>query len=251
MTGRQSMLVGLVVIGSLVVILQIVMITQGETAFPLDDAYIHLRIARNLASGHDLWSGRWPGMRFNGSSPVAPTTAPLWTLLMTVPFLFGCSPFWFAWCIGIMLHAAVVAVVFRLSSEYFDLNTPAAAFTALLTGLDWQLAWSAVSGMETTMFILAALVGLLLSRKSRTPAGAFACAALPAFIRPEGGLLLVATAVDRIAESHGWRKITCILEAGLAGLAPLLFTGFVRGNLVPSTFTAKTTGFSGSHMRFL
>ncbi len=44
----------------------------GWTAFPLDDSFIHLQFARNLAEGH--------GFAYNPGVPVAGSTAPLWTL---------------------------------------------------------------------------------------------------------------------------------------------------------------------------
>ena len=44
--------------------------------FPLDDAYIHLVYARNLAAGH--------GFAFNVGEPSIGTTSPLWTLLLAL-----------------------------------------------------------------------------------------------------------------------------------------------------------------------
>ena len=44
----------------------------GVAAFPLDDSWIHLHFARNLAEG--------AGFAYNPGVPVAGSTAPLWTL---------------------------------------------------------------------------------------------------------------------------------------------------------------------------
>ena len=46
----------------------------GAPGFPLDDAWIHLHFARNLAEG--------AGFAYNPGEPVAGSTAPLWTLLL-------------------------------------------------------------------------------------------------------------------------------------------------------------------------
>src|SRR6266404_9991176 len=48
--------------------------TWGFSSFPLDDSWIHLHFARNLAEGH--------GFAYNPGVPVAGSTAPLWTLLL-------------------------------------------------------------------------------------------------------------------------------------------------------------------------
>src|ERR1051325_11139025 len=46
----------------------------GASGFPLDDSWIHLQFARNLAEG--------AGFSYNPGVPVAGSTAPLWTLLL-------------------------------------------------------------------------------------------------------------------------------------------------------------------------
>ena len=46
----------------------------GAAGFPLDDSWIHLQFARNLAAG--------AGFSYNPGTPVAGSTAPLWTLLL-------------------------------------------------------------------------------------------------------------------------------------------------------------------------
>ena len=50
----------------------------GESGFPLDDSWIHLHFARNLAEGR--------GFAYNPGVPVAGSTAPLWTLLLGLAF---------------------------------------------------------------------------------------------------------------------------------------------------------------------
>ena len=46
----------------------------GALGFPLDDSWIHLHFARNLAAG--------AGFSYNPGTPIAGSTAPLWTLLL-------------------------------------------------------------------------------------------------------------------------------------------------------------------------
>ena len=49
-------------------------VMAGSAGFPLDDSWIHLHFARNLAEG--------AGFAYNPGVPVAGSTAPLWTLLL-------------------------------------------------------------------------------------------------------------------------------------------------------------------------
>src|SRR5205085_872211 len=51
----------------------------GAAGFPLDDSWIHLHFARNLAEG--------AGFSYNPGVPVAGSTAPLWTLLLAAGVL--------------------------------------------------------------------------------------------------------------------------------------------------------------------
>ncbi|MCI0555637.1 MAG: hypothetical protein L0287_32225, partial [Anaerolineae bacterium] len=60
--------------------------------FPLDDAWIHLTYARNLAE-HGEWAFRL-GERSAGS------TAPLWTVLLSIGFLLGLAPYIWTYFLG-------------------------------------------------------------------------------------------------------------------------------------------------------
>src|SRR5262245_64042524 len=51
----------------------------GRPGFPLDDSWIHLQFARNLAAGQ--------GLSYNPGEPVTGSTAPLWTALLAILFL--------------------------------------------------------------------------------------------------------------------------------------------------------------------
>src|SRR5512141_2244138 len=60
--------------------------------FPLDDSWIHLTYARNLAE-HGEWAFRL-GQRSAGS------TSPLWTVLLSIGFLIGLAPYVWAYLLG-------------------------------------------------------------------------------------------------------------------------------------------------------
>src|SRR5512134_2212235 len=60
--------------------------------FPLDDSWIHLTYARNLAE-HGEWA-------FRLGQPSAGSTAPLWTVLLSVGFLVGLAPYIWTYLLG-------------------------------------------------------------------------------------------------------------------------------------------------------
>src|SRR3989449_11277409 len=104
----------------------------GASGLPLDDSWIHLHFARNLAEG--------AGFVYNPGVPVAGSTAPLWTLLLAAAFaLFGPSIV-IVKVIGVALTLAA-GVVTRQAALAWGASAPAAlaaAFAVLWTG---PLAW--------------------------------------------------------------------------------------------------------------
>ena len=56
----------------------------GALGYPLDDAWIHQTLARNLVE-----RGEWS---INPGTPAAVSTAPLWTLLLTPAYLLPIPP---------------------------------------------------------------------------------------------------------------------------------------------------------------
>src|SRR5512143_343579 len=71
---RRALLLALVVAGLFAAYLATELNQNRKPGFPLDDSWIHLTFARNLARG-------W-GFAYNQGEPVAGSTAPLWTLIL-------------------------------------------------------------------------------------------------------------------------------------------------------------------------
>ena len=85
MRARDEVVDGACAALSLAASLAVYWIAEGRIAgaaslssFPLDDSWIHLHFARNLAEG--------AGFAYNPGVPVAGSTAPLWTLLLAGAF---------------------------------------------------------------------------------------------------------------------------------------------------------------------
>src|SRR5512136_2961371 len=77
---RRALLLALVVAGLFAAYLAVELNQNREPGFPLDDSWIHLTFARNLARG-------W-GFAYNQGQPVAGSTAPLWTLILAFCHIF-------------------------------------------------------------------------------------------------------------------------------------------------------------------
>src|SRR5919197_4892312 len=70
----------------------------GAPGFPLDDSWIHLHFARNLAEG--------AGFAYNPGVPVAGSTAPLWTLLLAAVARVAGASMLMSKIVGVALAAA-------------------------------------------------------------------------------------------------------------------------------------------------
>ncbi len=228
---------------------------KGAVGFPLDDSWIHLQFARNLARGL--------GLSYNPGHFVTGSTAPLWTALLSLLFLLPGSVFVWTKILGISLHLAGIEATRRLGRE-LGLSSGLAALAAGLTLATSWLVWSALSGMEIPLFILLSLWGMILhlrerndpGRPDRPPlsAGVLAVAALA---RPEAILLLGLAFVDRFlvfsgeGDARRWRAPsprTLLLAAIFAVCAlagPCLFYAWAGGSVLPTTWAAK--GGGGGH----
>lgn len=217
--------------------------------FPLDDPWIHLQFARNLHLGE--------GLAYDAGRRVAGSTAPLWTALLSVLFLLpGPVEVWTK-LLGVACHAASVAVTFDLGRR-LGLSLRRSALAAGLVVLCEFLLWSSLSGMEIPLFVLLSLAGVAAHlderRDDSRPPKSFLIFGLAALARPEGLLLPLLAAVDRVlaARTDGGglelsRQRLARVTQGLAlaaivvvpvGIAYLVMSG----SPLPTTLGAKASG---------
>lgn len=222
---------------------------KGGLGFPLDDSWIHLQFARNLARGL--------GLAYNPGHLVTGSTAPLWTALLSLLFLLPGSVVVWTKALGIALHLAGVEATRRLGRE-LGLSPGFAALAAGLTLATSWLVWSALSGMEIPLFILLSLWGMILHLRERADPGRLPLSAgvlaVAALARPEAILLLALAFADRFLVFTGpederrWRapsSRTLLLAAGFAVCAlagPCLFYRWAGGSVLPTTWAAKGGG---------
>jgi hypothetical protein len=136
---------------------------HGGLGWPLDDSWIHLQFARNLAAGR--------GLSYNPGELVTGSTAPLWTALLALLASLPGSALAWAQLAGGLLYLAGIDATWRLARE-LGLGSGLAALAGGLTlGTGW-LVWSALSGMEIPLFVLLATWGMILHLRERAADGA-------------------------------------------------------------------------------
>ena len=117
----------------------------GFTGFPLDDAWIHQTYARNLA-----YSGQ---LAFTPGQTSAGSTAPLWSLLLSLGYLLRLPVFGWTYGLGLVFLALTGWTVTRLGARLFPEHRWVGLLAGLFCVLEWHLIWAAVSGMETILFV--------------------------------------------------------------------------------------------------
>jgi hypothetical protein len=227
---RDDLVVALAACLPLVLFLLTELRLAGVPGFPLDDSWIHLHFARNIAEG--------AGFSYNPGVPVAGSTAPLWTLLLALGVaVFGASAA-VVKTVGV-LAALGTAIVLRHAALAWGASRPGALGAAV--GLAWTgaMAWGALSGMEVTLAALLVAAALLAHARGRDVWTAL-WAALAALARPEALILVPLLAVARPLTTR-----RAVVFAGVTAvvLAPaVIFSLATVGSPVPATASAKVDG---------
>jgi arabinofuranosyltransferase len=202
----------------------------GAPGLPLDDSWIHLQFARNLAEG--------AGFSFNPGHPVAGSTAPLWTLLLGAVAVVFSASLWTAKALGIVATLGAGLLTRRAVLAW---GAPADAALVAAAALMWMgpIVWGSLSGMEVSLAALLVAAALLAHARDRALVTAL-CAALAVLARPES-LLLVPFFV--MARPLTLRRIATFTVATAVIVAPaVLFSLSTVGTLYPATAAAKIEG---------
>ena len=202
----------------------------GAQGFPLDDSWIHLQFARNLAAG--------AGFSYNPGEPVAGSTAPLWTLLLGAGAVVASASLATAKVIGVIATLAAALITRRAALAWG--TRPDVALVAAIA-LVWMgpLAWGALSGMEVSLAAMLVAAALLAHARDRLLVSA-ACAALAVLARPEA-LLLVPLLVA--ARPLTLRRVAVFSAITVIVVAPaVLFSLSTAGTPYPATAAAKVEG---------
>src|SRR5262249_38614316 len=207
----------------------------GASGFPLDDSWIHLHFARNLAAG--------AGFSYNPGVPIAGSTAPLWTVLLGAGALVASPSLAMAKVVGIAA-AVAAALVTRRAALAWGARDRVALLAAVTLSWMGPVAWGALSGVEVALAALLVACSLLAHARDRSLACA-ACAALGGAARavgapPEGGRLGPCLAG---APPVPTGRVALFTVATMVVVAPaVLFSLWTAGTPYPATAAAKVEG---------
>jgi hypothetical protein len=202
----------------------------GLSSFPLDDSWIHLHFARNLAEGH--------GFAYNPGVPVAGSTAPLWTLLLAAAFaLLGSDPAW-AKVLGIGAALGTALLIPRLVRLWTE-SRALALVGGILAAISGPLVWGALSGMEVSLAALLVTAALVAHATRREGATALVLG-LGVLARPE---VLLLVPLLWLAGPITRRRTTIFAAVVSTLLVPwVLFNLATAGTPLPATASAKIEG---------
>ncbi len=210
--------------------------------FPLDDAWIHQTYARSLAV-----SGEWA---FFPGQPSAGSTAPLWSLLLSVGHFLSLGPYVWTFALGAISLFGLAYTGMLLFGKLCPICPRYAFLVGVFLVLEWHLVWAAASGMETLLqAVLILLVLLLLLGKSPAWFWIGLLVGLSAWVRPDGITLLGPALMVLFLGTGGWqdrlrRGVNLLLGFGLLFLPYLLFNQLLAGSWWPNTFFAKQAEYA-------
>jgi arabinofuranosyltransferase len=206
----------------------------------IDDAYISLRYARNLATGHGLvWN---PGERVEGY------TNFLWVLVLA---LIRAGPFT-VWALGVIAGAALLVFLARLPRS-LEIPGAAGALLPLVVAAHPAFGFWAAKGLETSLFSLLLTVGVCVAasaRDFRKRLLGIHLLCLASLTRPEGLLFVILAVAAEVLRNDraeagrdrmAMRLAACLLPLGLI-VPHVVFRLAYYGYPLPNTFYAKVGG---------
>jgi hypothetical protein len=214
-----------------------------QLGFPLDDAWIHQTYARNLA-----FRGEWA---FLPGQPSAGSTAPLWTLMLTLGYLLRVDHRIWSYLLGSIFLVLTGWFATRWMNIRTERLRQKVALIGVVVVLEWHLVWAALSGMEIpvlTFLIVAAL--LWMETEEWNPFVMGALLGLGVWVRPDALSLWLPLVWHVIFQEAGqpipvMRKIGRV-GIGFAGaMAPYLILNYsLSDTFWPSTFYAKQAEYA-------
>ncbi len=251
-TGSQSIIVySIIVIAALglsIYYVNYALSLNGSFGFPLDDPWIHLTFAKNLAEYQSF-------SYFKDQMATAGSTSPLYTILAAIGFIFTNNEMLLSYALGILFFVFAAISFYKLSSlEFGAENIFALICTAIFVSDKW-MSFIAVSGMETTMYVFFLIACAYYYRKRQAvPFAIFL--GLILWGRPDGVAFIGALVVDYLvvryfAKSdtglHLFDKNQFIKIAAIFGGIILLYFAMnfaLSGSPLPNTYNAKLTYYS-------
>jgi hypothetical protein len=221
----------------------------GDFGLPLDDSWIHMVFAKNLAEGHYFF--------YNEGEPVSGSTSPLWTTVVAMGSRLAGNVLVAGLMLGVLFFYFGVLITYEIAFTLLS-NRRAALCAGLITAFSPRLIWGALSGMEVSLYVALVLLGVLFHLRFVHQEGykqylGAALLVLPGMVRPGGFLMFFAALTDRYLlagrRARGGTKRYVFQNLGTyLGLFALLTLPYFlvnvghSGFLFPTTYLAKVGG---------
>ncbi len=221
-------------------------------SFPLDDPWIHLQFAKNLAEYGSF-------SYFKNEVVTAGSTSPLYTALLAAGFFVTNNEMWLSYITGILFFLISVYFFYRLSGTFFTGENWLAIAAALLFVFDKWLNFISVTGMETTLYIFL-LVACYYYYRKMNAIGFAVTLGLTFWTRPDALAFIAAIAADyffRVYLKNRAPKENAGIElfekkelykiAGIFGIIMVAYFAMnylISGSLLPNTYSAKLAYYS-------
>ena len=213
-----------------------------RVGFPLDDSWIHLTYARNLAL-----SGEWafqPGRLSAGS------TAPLWTFLLAIGFWLHLGPYIWTYLMGEIVLLGLALLCESAARKLTPSYRPRFPWIGAFFVAEWHFQWAALSGMETLLqglVMTAVLVSLMLGTRRYLMLGLLS--GLSMWIRPDGltllgPVILTIVLVEKTLADKGSALATYLIGFAALVVPYLAFNLWLSGAPLPNTFYAKQAEYA-------
>ena len=213
-----------------------------KVGFPLDDAWIHLTFARNLAE-HGQWA-------FRLGVPSAGSTSPLWSALLAIGFWLRLAPYIWTYLLGGLTLWALTIVSEAAVRLIVPSYQPRFPWIGIFMALEWHLLWAAMSGMETLLHgLIATVILIALMTNSRQYLSLGLLTGLSVWVRPDGltllgPIVLTILLVEKDTASRLRALVKYFIGFGVLFFFYLLFNLIIGGTPMPNTFYAKQAEYA-------
>ena len=210
-----------------------------HSGFPLDDSWITVVMASNLARYHVL--GFYPGVRTPGS------TSLLWTVLFAAKFIFlrGVSPVVFS-AVLCALEIGAIGAMLKLIAMRDGLPPAESWILALAPLLSGNFLWLGGLGMEHVLFVMLSLAALSawFTGPGRHTGWSLAVSSISlgllVLTRPEGVLLIAILLLFRNRADRTWKECWFpVLATVIAGGITTWSNWTASHSLLPMTMKGR------------
>ncbi|HMQ68079.1 MAG TPA: hypothetical protein PKA90_03695 [Ignavibacteria bacterium] len=216
---------------------------NGFLSFPLDDSWIHLTFARNLA---EYFSFSY----FKNEAVTAGSTSPLYTIIVAIGFFITDNEMILSYVLGVSFFALASLYFYKLNLNEYRNEIVVCLLFSLVFIFDYWIVFISLSGMETTLFIFMLILGAYLYKTGKLiPLGIVS--GLILWTRPDGIAFIAAVIIDIIFNRYFIKDKTnkssySSKEIYTASAIFLIIAGlyfgmnlYLSGTILPNTYKAK------------